>query len=287
MNPTGENENRKDPPPRPGARRDILGVLDGRKERAKYGEAWLDLFLSARREEGTVTARVGNRRVTWGKGQYPSSYRSLARRWGKSLQWVRTFLGKMKRKGLITLSAGSGVSVVTLTGFGDYGYAPAGNDTPAMPPTGMSKGDAAPTTRGNNTSDTLGSNTLNDTLGMLMNSGYEVYVINPGNPSMIFLLKNNTANNTLNCQKVNNMRDFVAQTARPNHKNNTPNKFNYNNLYQNTTHSARKNNTTNDTLNTLTYKLSQENATQCAAGNDTTEEEKKEKGRKENHPLTP
>ena len=60
-------------------------------------EAWIDLIQSARFEASSITSRIGCYEVTWGRGQYPASNRFLAKKWGRSEQWVKSLLGKLKR----------------------------------------------------------------------------------------------------------------------------------------------------------------------------------------------
>ena len=61
-------------------------------------EAWIDLIQSARFEASPTTSRIGCYEVTWERGQYPASNRFLAKKWGRSEQWVKSFLGKLKRE---------------------------------------------------------------------------------------------------------------------------------------------------------------------------------------------
>ena len=83
-------------------------------------EAWLDLIQSARFEASPTTSRIGSYEVTWSRGQYPASNRFLAKKWGRSEQWVKTFLGKLKRKNMITTDNGQGVNIITLVNFDKY-----------------------------------------------------------------------------------------------------------------------------------------------------------------------
>lgn len=83
-------------------------------------EAWLDLIQSARFEASPTTSCIGSYEVTWGRGQYPASVRFLAKKWGRSERWVRTFLGKLKRKGMITSENDQGTSIITLVNFDKY-----------------------------------------------------------------------------------------------------------------------------------------------------------------------
>ncbi len=90
-------------------------------------EAWLNLLQSARFEASPTASRIGSYEVIWGPGQYPASIRFLARKWGRSPQWVRTFLGKMRRAGWISTDDSQGVCVITVAGRGK-------DDTPANTP---------------------------------------------------------------------------------------------------------------------------------------------------------
>lgn len=83
-------------------------------------EAWIDLIQSARFEASPTTSRIGCYEVTWGRGQYPASNRFLAKKWGRSEQWVKSFLGKLKREKMIVTDNSQGVNVITLVNFDKY-----------------------------------------------------------------------------------------------------------------------------------------------------------------------
>ena len=83
-------------------------------------EAWIDLIQSARFEASSITSRIGCYEVTWGRGQYPASNRFLAKKWGRSEQWVKSLLGKLKREKMITTDNSQGVNVITLINFEKY-----------------------------------------------------------------------------------------------------------------------------------------------------------------------
>lgn len=83
-------------------------------------EAWIDLIQSARFEASSTTSRIGCYEVTWGRGQYPASNRFLAKKWGRSEQWVKSLLGKLKREKMITTDNSQGVNVITLINFDKY-----------------------------------------------------------------------------------------------------------------------------------------------------------------------
>lgn len=83
-------------------------------------EAWIDLIQSARFEASPTTSRIGCYEVTWNRGQYPASNRFLAKKWRRSEQWVKSFLGKLKREKMITTDNSQGVNVITLTNYDKY-----------------------------------------------------------------------------------------------------------------------------------------------------------------------
>ena len=87
-------------------------------------EAWLDLIQSARFEPSAITSRIGCYEVTWGRGQYPASVKFLAKRWGRSERWVKSFLEKLRRAKMITTDASQGTTVVTLVNFDKYNPLP-------------------------------------------------------------------------------------------------------------------------------------------------------------------
>lgn len=83
-------------------------------------EAWLDLIQSARFEASEQTARVGGREITWGQGQYPASVRFLATRWHWSQQRTRSFLTKLKKRGMIRTECQQGMNIITLVNYRQY-----------------------------------------------------------------------------------------------------------------------------------------------------------------------
>ena len=90
-------------------------------------EAWIDLIQSARFEASPITSRIGCYEVTWGRGQYPASNRFLSKKWGRSEQWVKSFLGKLKRENMIFTENSQGVNVITLINFDKYNGEPIDN----------------------------------------------------------------------------------------------------------------------------------------------------------------
>ena len=93
-------------------------------------EAWIDLIQSARFEASPTASRIGCYEVTWNRGQYPASNRFLAKKWGRSEQWVKTTLGKWKREQMITTDNSQGVNVITLINYDKYN----GDSTSCNPP---------------------------------------------------------------------------------------------------------------------------------------------------------
>lgn len=83
-------------------------------------EAWLDLIQSARFEATDTIECIGGREITYGRGQYPASNRFLAGKWEWGEQKVKTFLAKLKRKGMITTDKSQGMNVITLVKYNEY-----------------------------------------------------------------------------------------------------------------------------------------------------------------------
>lgn len=96
-------------------------------------EAWIDLIQSARFEASPITSRIGCYEVTWGRGQYPASNRFLSKKWGRSEQWVKSFLGKLKRENMISTENSQGVNVITLINFDKYNGEPIDNPLSTPP----------------------------------------------------------------------------------------------------------------------------------------------------------
>lgn len=83
-------------------------------------EAWIDLIQSARFEATPLTASIGGREITYGRGQYPASIRFLATRWKWTEKQVRSFLERLKKQGRITTECKQGMNVVTLCKYEEY-----------------------------------------------------------------------------------------------------------------------------------------------------------------------
>lgn len=158
-------------------------------------EAWIDLIQSARFEASPTTSRIGGYEVTWGRGEYPASNRFLARKWGRSEQWVKTFLGKLKREGMITTNNLQGVNVITLVNFEKFN----GED-----------GDV----RTKDKADSLQSNPLKT----LDNTKLQRLATHPNDPNGEISLEkqadsphSNPLNNPLNALNDNELQLFVTQ----------------------------------------------------------------------------
>lgn len=92
-------------------------------------EAWLDLIQSARFEATDKTERIGDREITYGRGQYPASIRFLAKKWLWSERAVRTFLSKLVKEKMITTDNSQGMNIITLCKYSEYNSSGTGNDT--------------------------------------------------------------------------------------------------------------------------------------------------------------
>lgn len=91
-------------------------------------EAWLFLIQAARFEATDKTERIGDREITYGRGQYPASIRFLAKKWRWSERSVRTFLSKLVKERMITTDNSQGMNVITLCKYDEYNGGTA-NDT--------------------------------------------------------------------------------------------------------------------------------------------------------------
>ena len=80
----------------------------------------VDLIQSARFEATDTIECIGGREITYGRGQYPASNRFLAGKWKWGEQKVKTFLAKLKRKGMITTDKSQGMNVITLVKYNEY-----------------------------------------------------------------------------------------------------------------------------------------------------------------------
>lgn len=88
------------------------------------GEAWIDLIQSARFDATRLTASIGGRKITYGRGQYPASIKYLSEKWGwNSEKRVRNFLNELKKEGMITTDCSQGMNIITLCNY-DYYNAP-------------------------------------------------------------------------------------------------------------------------------------------------------------------
>lgn len=93
-------------------------------------EAWIDLIQLARFEATDKTECIGGREISYGRGQYPASIRFLARKWQWGEQKVKSFLAKLKRKGMIATDCSQGTTVITLVKYNDYNTFPSPPATP-------------------------------------------------------------------------------------------------------------------------------------------------------------
>lgn len=92
-------------------------------------EAWLDLIQSARFDATRLTASIGGREITYGRGQYPASIRFLSKRWRWGEQKVRSFIEKLIKKGMVTTDNSQGMTIITLVKCDDYNINNTANNT--------------------------------------------------------------------------------------------------------------------------------------------------------------
>lgn len=97
-------------------------------------EAWIDLIQSARFDGTRTLCSIGGCQVQVGRGEYPASIRFLSKKWGRPEGWVRGFLNKLKKAGMITVNNTQGVSVIHLTNYEEYNPQHIAVNTPANTP---------------------------------------------------------------------------------------------------------------------------------------------------------
>ena len=83
-------------------------------------EAWLDLIQSARFDATPRKVSIGGREVVVCRGQYAASIRYLSKRWQWSEKKVRSFLGHLKKEGMITVECTQGINLITLVKYDQY-----------------------------------------------------------------------------------------------------------------------------------------------------------------------
>lgn len=105
------------------------------------GEAWIDLIQSARFDATRLTASIGGRKITYGRGQYPASIKYLSEKWGwNSEKRVRNFLNELKKENMITTDCSQGINIITLCNYNLYNNTP--SEAPEDEPEGEPKGEA-------------------------------------------------------------------------------------------------------------------------------------------------
>ena len=90
-------------------------------------EAWIDLLQSACWSTGKASngRLIGGREVSYTRGQYPASVSYLQKKWGwKTERKVRSFLDKLKRKGMITVDSTQGINIITIVKYDEYNPPP-------------------------------------------------------------------------------------------------------------------------------------------------------------------
>lgn len=83
-------------------------------------EAWLDIIRSARYDSEPCTAIINEKSVTWTRGEWPVSLRFLANRWQWSIRRVRTFMTRLCRLGLVTLTSNTVNTIVQVVDYDKY-----------------------------------------------------------------------------------------------------------------------------------------------------------------------
>lgn len=164
------------------------------------GEALLDLIQSARFESSPITSCIGVYQITWSRGQYPASVRFLAKKWGRSEQWVKTCLGKFKRLGIIDTNNDQGMNVISLKNYDKYNKFPC--NTPINTPNQLNDNEL----QGFVTHLATHPNTLNE----MNDSELQGFVTHPQNESF---KKQHTSNPKTNKGEINNIISLEGACA--------------------------------------------------------------------------
>ena len=108
-------------------------------------EAWIDLIQSARFDGTRTLCSIGGCQVQVGRGEYPASIRFLSKKWRRPEGWVRGFMNKLKKAGMISVNNTQGVSVIHLTNYEEYNpqYTPVNtpSNTPSNTPITLTESD--------------------------------------------------------------------------------------------------------------------------------------------------
>jgi hypothetical protein len=91
------------------------------KREYSYAEAWMDLIQQARWKEGTGVVLVKKRPVEISRGQLVASVRFLQHRWSwASVGKVLRFFEMLKKRNMIEIENGTGISVITVCEYDVY-----------------------------------------------------------------------------------------------------------------------------------------------------------------------
>jgi hypothetical protein len=92
-----------------------------------YGQAWVDLLLSANHKPGTILVRGVFFKVQ--RGQVGVSEYTLAKKWKWSRGKVRRFLEWLETEGQVVLQKNNVTSLVTIVKYDDYQHSGTASDT--------------------------------------------------------------------------------------------------------------------------------------------------------------
>lgn len=94
---------------------------DEKREFSRF-EAWLDLIQTARFEDAETRKLIGNRYITWGRGELVASLRYLAERWGWSKNKVDCYLKLLISEQMITkrTAEGTAQTIITICKYDSY-----------------------------------------------------------------------------------------------------------------------------------------------------------------------
>lgn len=96
------------------------------------GQAWVDLLLSANHRDKKMP--FNDEIVTIERGQYLTSMRKLADRWGWNRSTVSRFLKLLEKDEMITTNVTTSHTLITIVNYDIYQYVEDESVTPSVPP---------------------------------------------------------------------------------------------------------------------------------------------------------
>lgn len=86
----------------------------------EYLKAWIDLLLLARNKDGSTIER--GQTVLLKRGEVYRSYRQLVTRWGKSWEWVKSFMKFCELKLMVKVKSSNHGTIITIINYDAYNW---------------------------------------------------------------------------------------------------------------------------------------------------------------------